>query len=105
MVQRRRRQILSSAAAFGAAAASPGGLLAQAGGGTPKKVFRYAFPIAESTFDPVQVTDLYSRTITPHIFESPYGYDHLARPLKLKPLMRPSRFLGEAPSPKAAANQ
>ena len=33
------------------------------------KVFRYAFPIAETGFDPAQVTDLYSRTVTPHIFD------------------------------------
>ena len=52
----------------------------------PKKVFRYSFPTAETTFDPAQITDLYSRTVTPHIFEGLYTYDHLARPLKIKPL-------------------
>ena len=30
--------------------------------------------------------DIYSRTVTPHIFEGLYGYDHLARPAKIKPL-------------------
>ncbi|RQP24435.1 ABC transporter substrate-binding protein [Piscinibacter terrae] len=53
----------------------------------PLKVFRYAFPTAESGFDPAQITDLYSRTLTPHIFEALYCYDHLARPLKIKPLV------------------
>ena len=32
------------------------------------------------------ISDLYSRTITPHIFEALYNYDHLARPAKIKPL-------------------
>ncbi|HEY2928071.1 ABC transporter substrate-binding protein [Piscinibacter sp.] len=50
------------------------------------KVLRYAFPNAETSFDPTQVSDLYSRTITPHIFEALYTYDHLARPIKVKPL-------------------
>jgi ABC-type transport system substrate-binding protein len=53
---------------------------------TPKKVLRYAFRIAESTFDPGQVSDLYSRIITNHIFEAPYQYDPLARPFKVRPL-------------------
>ena len=56
---------------------------AQAG---PPKVLRYAFPVAESGFDPAQVSDLYSRTVTPHIFEALYCYDALARPAKIKPL-------------------
>ncbi|HTJ06819.1 MAG TPA: ABC transporter substrate-binding protein [Caldimonas sp.] len=53
-------------------------------GGT--KVLRYAFEVAETSLDPVKVNDLYSRTITPHIFEALYAYDHLARPAKVKPL-------------------
>ena len=52
----------------------------------PKKVLRYAFEVAETTLDPVKAIDLYSRTLTPHIFEAPYKYDHLARPIKIKPL-------------------
>jgi ABC-type transport system substrate-binding protein len=51
----------------------------------PQKVLRYAFLTAETGFDPARINDLYSRIITPHIFESPYTYDHLARPYKLKP--------------------
>jgi ABC-type transport system substrate-binding protein len=50
------------------------------------KVLRYAFPTAETGFDPAQISDIYSRTITPHIFEGLYTYDHLARPIKFKPL-------------------
>ena len=50
------------------------------------KVLRLAFNAAETGFDPVQLSDLYSRTITPHIFEGLYRYDHLARPLRIRPL-------------------
>ncbi|MBT9493580.1 MAG: bicyclomycin resistance protein [Paucibacter sp.] len=53
---------------------------------TPPKVLRYAFRVAETGFDPAKVTDIYSRTVTQHIFESLFTYDHLARPAKLKPL-------------------
>lgn len=49
------------------------------------KVLRYAFPIAETGFDPAQITDLYSRNVTSHIFDALYSYDHLARPFKIKP--------------------
>jgi ABC-type transport system substrate-binding protein len=50
------------------------------------KVLRYAFEIAETGFDPAQISDTYSRTITPHIFEALYAYDYLARPVKIRPL-------------------
>jgi hypothetical protein len=40
----------------------------------------------ETGFDPAQVIDMYSRTVTPHIFEGLYEYDHLARPARIKPL-------------------
>ena len=52
----------------------------------PQKVLRYAFEVAETGLDPAKISDLYSRTLTPHIFEAPYTYDHLARPVKIKPL-------------------
>lgn len=76
----RRRRLLLSVASLAtplpALAASP----ARTG-----KVLRYAFPAAETGFDPVQLNDLYSRIVTAHIFEAPLRYDHLARPYKLKP--------------------
>ncbi|WP_431261363.1 ABC transporter substrate-binding protein [Roseateles chitinivorans] len=50
------------------------------------KVLRYAFRVAETGFDPAKITDLYSRMITPHMFEGLYTYDQLARPAKMKPL-------------------
>jgi ABC-type transport system substrate-binding protein len=50
-----------------------------------KKVLRYAFPIAETGFDPAQISDLYSRTVAANIFEAPLTYDFLARPARVKP--------------------
>ncbi|HUG23002.1 ABC transporter substrate-binding protein [Piscinibacter sp.] len=49
------------------------------------KVLRYAFPVAETGFDPAQISDLYSRTIAANIFEAPLTYDYLARPSKVVP--------------------
>ena len=59
---------------------------AQPGAAAKPKVFRYAFRVAETGFDPARISDLYSRTITPHIFDTLYHYDHLARPAKIIPL-------------------
>lgn len=53
--------------------------------GNNEKVLRYAFPIAETGFDPAQLSDLYSRVLTANIFDSLYTYDYLARPAKIKP--------------------
>ncbi|MCY4744887.1 ABC transporter substrate-binding protein [Pelomonas sp. UHG3] len=53
---------------------------------TGPKTLRYAFRVAETGFDPAKILDLYSRTVTPHIFESLVTYDYLARPVQLKPL-------------------
>ncbi|MEO8103773.1 MAG: ABC transporter substrate-binding protein [Betaproteobacteria bacterium] len=49
------------------------------------KTLRTAFLIAETTFDPVIVSDLYSNTINEAIFDSLLTYDFLARPVKLVP--------------------
>ena len=49
------------------------------------KVFRYAFEIAETSFDPHRISDAYSNIVNQGMFESPLTYDYLARPLKLKP--------------------
>lgn len=48
-----------------------------------QKVLRYALRAAETGFDPAQISDLYSRTIAAHIFDSPLAYDFIARPTKL----------------------
>ena len=50
-----------------------------------QKVFRWAFPAAETGFDPAQISDLYSNYIVSHIFEAPLQYDFLARPAKIRP--------------------
>ena len=51
----------------------------------PGKVFRYAFEVAETSFDPQKIADLYSNIINSAMFDPPLTYDYLARPLKLKP--------------------
>ena len=53
----------------------------------PVKTLRYAFLIAETGFDPPRLSDIYSRTVTAHIFESLYTYDPLARPTRIVPLI------------------
>jgi len=49
------------------------------------KVLRYAFPIAETNFDPAQITDLYSRTVAVGFFEAPLEFEFLARPVRMRP--------------------
>ena len=56
-----------------------------AGESTSPKVLRYAFRIAETGFDPAQISDLYSRTIAANLYEAPYQYEFLARPARLRP--------------------
>jgi len=66
--------------AAGAASAQPAAAPAGA-----TKTLRYAFPIAESSFDPAQITDLYSRTVAAGIFDAPLEFEFLARPARLRP--------------------
>jgi len=73
-------------ASFVLALASATHTAAQSAAAPAKKVLRYAFEVAETSLDPAKINDLYSRTLTPHIFEGLYKYDHLARPIKIKPL-------------------
>lgn len=58
---------------------------APAGGPDPAKVMRYAFEIAETSFDPHKVSDVYSTIVNNAMFDTPLRYDHLARPAKLIP--------------------
>lgn len=51
----------------------------------PEKVLRYAFRVAETGFDPAQLSDLYSRILAASIFDALYMYDYLARPFKVVP--------------------
>jgi len=48
------------------------------------KVLRYSFRIAETGFDPAQVSDLYSRTIAANIFDAPLQFEFLARPYRYR---------------------
>jgi ABC-type transport system substrate-binding protein len=68
-------------------AAAPGDRASATPAGAPGtvRVLRYAFPVAETGFDPPQISDLYSATMIAHIFDSPLQYDYLARPARLKP--------------------
>ena len=59
--------------------------LPPAGAADPDKVLRYAFRVAESTFDPVVASDLYSHTVLEAMFDPMLAYDYLARPAKLIP--------------------
>ena len=76
---------LGAAVAVASPPASGPAASSAAAAGAPK-VLRYSFRVAETGFDPAKVNDLYSRMITPHLFEGLYTYDHLARPALLKPL-------------------
>jgi ABC-type transport system substrate-binding protein len=51
----------------------------------PQRVLRYAFRIAETGFDPAQISDLYSRTVAAAIFDAPLSYAFLARPAQVVP--------------------
>ena len=80
----KRRDTLALGAAAGAALALPGLATASANAGA-SKVLRIVFPVAETGFDPVRLSDVYSVTVTGHIFEAAYEFDYLARPVKLRP--------------------
>lgn len=63
-------------------------LLAAANGASaadPNKVIRYAFQVAETSFDPARVSDRYSNTLMENVLEPMLTYDYLARPVKLRP--------------------
>ena len=93
----KRRDTLALGAAAGLGVAWSAQAQTQAQGGPapgrlptervqPQRVLRYAFQIAETGFDPAQISDTYSRTVTSHLFEALYAFDHLARPARVLPL-------------------
>lgn len=49
------------------------------------KTLRYAFPIAETNFDPAQISDLYSRTVAAAFFDAPLEFEFLASPARMRP--------------------
>jgi len=69
--------LLCSLLALGAAASARDAAL--------PKVLRYAFPIAETGFDPAQISDLYSRTVAAGLFDAPLEFAYMARPYRLRP--------------------
>ncbi len=84
-----RRDILATGAAL--VAGTTGSLalhpLAQAAQAQPAdlKILRYAFLIAETGFDPAQISDLYSRTVAAGIFEAPLEFAFMAQPAQMRP--------------------
>ncbi|MFN3566288.1 MAG: ABC transporter substrate-binding protein, partial [Burkholderiaceae bacterium] len=60
-------------------------LAAAAAAAAQDKVLRYSFRIAETGFDPAQISDLYSRIIASNIFDAPLEFEFLARPVRLRP--------------------
>jgi ABC-type transport system substrate-binding protein len=77
MMKRVLRAVASLAAGLAFAAASAAA--------DSSKVFRYAFEIAETSFDVHQISDVYSNILNDSMFDAPLSYDYLARPVKLKP--------------------
>jgi ABC-type transport system substrate-binding protein len=71
--------LLTALLLAGAMTCAPGAAQAQ------EKVLRYAFKVAETGFDPAQITDKYSKDIAGGIFDAPLEYDFGARPFKLRP--------------------
>jgi ABC-type transport system substrate-binding protein len=71
--------------ALSAALLLPGGALRAQADAPALKTLRYSFPIAETGFDPAQITDLYSRTVAAGIFDAPLEFEFMARPVRLRP--------------------
>lgn len=95
--QRARRRVLAAlgmmtggatmaAAAARAATAPAASAAASAPGAGAQKVLRLPLRNPETSLDPARIVDVYSRAVTEHIYEALYGYDHLARPPKIRPL-------------------
>jgi ABC-type transport system substrate-binding protein len=85
LARRVRRAAALAAAAILAGLVASAQVLPGAGATAAPKVLRYAFRAAETSFDPAQVLDLYSRVVTAHVFEGLYDYDPLARPALIRP--------------------
>ena len=85
----RRRRLIQ--AALGLAGTSLAGVRAAAApaaepaAAQAPKVLRYAMRIAETGFDPAQISDLYSSTLAASMFDALYEYEFLARPVRIRP--------------------
>jgi len=85
---RSRPRVVAFALALLLAAAiapAPGDAPAGPADAAAPKVLRYAMRVAETGFDPAQITDLYSATLVANVFDAPYEYEFLARPVRLRP--------------------
>ncbi len=51
----------------------------------PRKVLRYAIEVAETGFDPAEISDLYSRNFCSNIFDAPLRFAYLAAPGTMEP--------------------
>jgi len=51
----------------------------------PQKVLHYAMRVAETGFDPAQISDLYSANLCANMFDAPYTYDYFTRPVRIRP--------------------
>ena len=80
-------RVFALALAFTAAAAPPvrGAAPEPTVAAAAPKVLRYAMRVAETGFDPAQITDLYSATLVANMFDALYEYEFLARPVRLRP--------------------
>ena len=59
---------------------------AEAAAGSSGNILRVPFLVAETGFDAVRISDLYSATVIAHIFEALYRFDPLAAPAKVRTL-------------------
>jgi len=80
-----RRHWLGSSAALLASAALPDERDVRTLPGSSDNTLRVAFNVAETGFDPPQISDVNSSQVAASIFESPLTFDYLARPVKLRP--------------------
>jgi ABC-type transport system substrate-binding protein len=81
----RRSFIFRAAAALAGSWLAPWAVAQPAPAAASQKVLRYAIRVAETGFDPAQISDLYSSLIASNIFDSLYQYEFLARPVRLRP--------------------
>ena len=77
--------MLTCVAALAQGAETVGAAVDGKAGAAPQKVLRYAMRVAETGFDPAQVTDLYSNTLVANMFDAPYRLEFLARPVRIRP--------------------
>ena len=82
---RRLLFVLVSVCSMSAAADQPAVVSQAKTLGNTAKTLRYAFPIAESGFDPAQISDLYSRTVAAAMFDAPLEFEFMASPARMRP--------------------